>query len=67
LARVSGFRTSQQIANFRFAYCLLPIVYCLLAIEDVAGAQKVALPVNFCKDISVNNTFYTAGKDLYNH
>jgi hypothetical protein len=39
------------------AYCLLPIVHCLLVIQDVPGAQKVALPVNFCKDKSVNNTF----------
>lgn len=46
---------------------LIAYFYCLLAIEDVAGAQKVASPVNFCKDISVNNTFYTTSQVLYNH
>jgi hypothetical protein len=46
------------------AHCPLPIAHWLL--QDVPGAQKVALPVNFCKDISVNNTFYATSKVLYN-
>jgi hypothetical protein len=34
---------------------------------DVAGARKVALPIYFCKDKSVKNTFHTGSQVLYNH
>ena len=65
----SNFSTNRKfpICLLLIVNCLLSIVYCPLAIEDVAGAQKVASPVNFCKDISVNNTFYATSQVLYNH